>query len=186
MQNNLHKNQSGISLIEILVVLLLMSLMMTFAIPRFMSSQKGRTKKLFFNEFATLVSETMRQAVVTKKIHQIFWDIDHKKIIVKVYDEKTNEPSKHKKFKTLPDKTFASTMNIPESFLIENFFIQGGDEAAPGKTMHDVWTYIMPDGTSQNVIINIQDSQETGNNRFSIIINPFFSQVKLHDSFQKP
>lgn len=186
MQNNLHKNQAGISLIEVLVVLLLMSLVMTFTIPRFMSSQKGRTKKLFFNEFTTLVSETMRQSIVTKKTHQIFWDIDHKKIIVKIYDEKSNEPSKHNKFKPLPDKTAASTMSIPESFIIQNFFIQGGDEAATGKTMHNVWTYIMPDGTSQNIIINIQDTKESGNNRFSITINPFFSQVKLHDAFQQP
>lgn len=176
----------GISFIEILVVLLLISIFMSFAIPRFFSTQQGRAKKLFFTEFATLVSDSMYQAVTTKKIHQIFWNIDTKEITVKIYDEKSDSKDKHQKFKPVNSGIFHSSMKIPDHFSIHNFFIQSSDEIKPGEIKHNIWTYIMPDGTSQSVIINIQDEQEANNNRFSIIINQFYSQVSLHDTFEKP
>lgn len=185
---NKHQHiKSGISFIEILVVLLLVSLFMSFVIPRFLSSQQGRAKKLFFTEFKTLVTDTMHQAVMKKKVHQIYWDLDHHEIIAKVHDSELNEKSKHDQFKSVPTDIFASKIKLPTHFTIRNFFIQGNeDEMKSGETKHFIWTYIMPDGTSQQVIANIQDENEQHNNRFSITINPFYSQVSLHDTFQKP
>ena len=180
------KNMAGISFIEILVVLLLLSLLMSFAIPKFLSSQQGRAKKQFFAEFAMLVSDTMYQAVISKKIHQIFWDLKQHEILVKIYDEKSSEQDKHKKFRPLKQGDFHNKIKLPESFLIRNFFIQGKDEMEAGVTKYTLWTYIMPDGTSQQLLINIQDENETKNNQFAIRINPFYSQASLHHAFEKP
>lgn len=184
MQTRNYKNCAGISFIEILVVLLLVSLTMSFVIPRFLSSQHGKAKKQFFSEFSALVSHTLYQAVTTKKIHQIFWDIDHHEILAKTFDEKSEEKNKHKQFK--PMLASKNKIKIPDSFLIHNFFIQGDDRIKAGETMHNAWTYIMPDGTSQQLIVNIVNEEEQSNNRFSITINPFYSQVSLHDTFEKP
>ena len=187
MQNKDQSVQTGISFIEILVVLLLMSLFMSLAIPRFFSSQKGRAKKQFFTEFSTLVADSMYQAMTSHKIHQIFWDLQRHQIEVKIYDTTAESKDKHQQFKPVTPDVFHSTMKIPESFIVHNFYIQQGeDEIKPGETKNAIWTYIMPDGTSQQVTINIQDENETDNNQFSITINPFYSQVSLHDSFQKP
>ncbi len=180
------KNMVGISFIEILIVLLLLSLFMSFAIPKFLSSQQGRAKKLFFSEFSVLVSDTMYQAVISKKIHQIFWDLDHQEISVKIFDEGSSEQSRHQKFKPISAGIFHSKIKYPDSFSIRNFFIQGKDEMEAGVTKHNIWTYIMPDGTSQQVLINIQDEAEDKNNQFSIQIDPFYSQVSLKNAFEKP
>ena len=186
MHNNEYKTQAGISFIEVLVVLLLMSLMVSFVIPRFMSMQKGRAKKEFFSEFAKLVTDSAHQAIVTKKIHQIFWDIDKYEITVKIFNEKSEEQSKHKKFKIIDADVFHTNMKIPSSFKIHNFFINGNDEVKSGSTFNNAWTYIMPDGTSQPVIINIEDESESTDNKFCITINPFYSQVSLNNAFEKP
>ncbi|MBP6892747.1 type II secretion system protein [Candidatus Babeliales bacterium] len=180
------KNKAGISFIEILVVLLLMSLIMSFAIPKFLSSQQGRAKKQFFAEFAILIADAMYQAVISKKIHQIFWDLDQHEILVKIYDQNSSEHDKHKKFKIINPDIFRNKIKFSENFLIHNFFIQGKDEMEAGVTKHTLWTYIMPDGTSQQILINIQDKHEDKNNQFSIKINPFYSQASLHDTFEKP
>ncbi|OGB86309.1 hypothetical protein A3J41_01815 [candidate division TM6 bacterium RIFCSPHIGHO2_12_FULL_38_8] len=184
----LHKktNKAGISFIEVLVILLLMSLFMSFAAPRFLTTQRGRVKKEFFQNFTTLVADTAYQAVISKKIHQIFWDLGKREIVVKIYDENSAEQGKHAKFKPVPAGTFHSRMKLAPSLSIQNFFINGKDEVTSGVQMTTVFTYIMPDGTSQPVLVNIQDDNETANNRFSIKINPFYSQVSLHDTFEKP
>jgi type II secretory pathway pseudopilin PulG len=184
----LHKKtiKTGISFIEVLVVLLLASLIMSFAIPRFLATQKGRAKKEFFKEFAMLVSDTTYQAVISKKVHQVFWDLDKHEITVKIYDEHSAEQSRHAKFKPVAPNSFHTKTTLPESFVIHNFFINGEEEMKSGVTKHTIWTYIMPDGTSQSILVNIQDNSETNNNQFAIKINPFYSQVSLHDAFEKP
>jgi len=178
-------NTTGFSFIEILVVLLLLSIFISFAVPRFFSSRKGVVKKEFFSEFALVISDTLHQAIITKKIHQIFVDLDHHEIRVKQHHVMPDETDKHKQFKAVSPGIFHSQMLIPQQLSIKSFYIGDNDAINQGKTIHDVWFYIMPDGTSQAVIINLQDEEEQANNQFSIAINPFYSQVKLHDAFTK-
>ncbi len=178
--------QAGISFIEILVVLMLMSLALSFTIPRFVNSQKNSTKKHFYQNFSQLISETMHQAILTNKIHQVFFDNNHHKIMIKIFDEKSENQNKHQRFKLIEKDLFKSIIDIPENFIIQNFFINGDDEVKSGAALNEAWFYIMPDGTSQNILINIINQDDPHDNKFSITINPFYSQVSIHDTFQKP
>ena len=186
LANKNHVRQLGISFIEILVVLMLISLAMSFTIPRFIKSQKGSIQKKFYQNFTKLISDTMHQAILTNKVHQVFFDNNRHEIMIKIFDETIQDQSKHKKFKLINKNLFNSNIQIPDSFIIQNFFINGQDEVKSGKTMNEAWFYIMPDGTSQHMIINIIDQNEQLNNQFCISINPFYSQVNIHDTFQQP
>jgi competence protein ComGC len=186
MQNRLFKNnQPGISFIEILVLLLLISIFMSMAIPRFITNRPGMAQKNFFADFATLVSDTVYQAIVTKKVHQIFWDFDHHQIIVKRHELVSDEKNKHIQFKPLGKDVFHSQIKIPELFLVRNFIVQGNEQMESGVKKHDAWFYIMPDGSSQATTINIDDDTQDTPAKFSITINPFYSQASLHETFQK-
>ncbi|MCX5924300.1 MAG: hypothetical protein NTZ68_02665 [Candidatus Dependentiae bacterium] len=183
--SKLKHTTAGVSFIEILVLLLLISMFMSFVAPRFLTNPRGKEKKEFFSNFSQLLSDTVYQAIASKKIHQVFFDFDHREIKVKIHTP-SKEQDKHKQFKPVADGIFHSSATIPEPLIIKNFFIQGVDEMGQGKVTHDAWFYIMPDGTSQTVTINIEDENEETNNQFAIIINPFYSQAKLHDTFAKP
>lgn len=182
MQNK----QSGISFIEILVILTLISVATSIVIPRFLSSKPRSAQKKFFTEFNTLIADTVFQAVQTQTVHQIYFDLNKQKIIVKKYNPKIEDGDKHHKFQDSAKDIFLNQMNIPNHFSIQNFFVQGKDEFTPGIKMNDAWFYIMSDGNSQAVVININDDSNNQETKFSITINPFYSQVKLHDTFQKP
>lgn len=182
MQNN----KSGISFIEILVVLLLISIMTSFVIPRMFTNRSGMTKKRFFSDFSTLIADTVFQSILSKKVHQIFFDFDHHKIIVKQHNPKIDEKKKEAQFENVPSNTFNSQIALPQDFRIRNFFIEKNDEIKPGSKTLDAWFYIMPDGTSQAVTINIDDDSDGQESKFSIVINPFYSQATLYDAFQKP
>lgn len=186
LKNKTHFKQPGVSFIEILVVLMLISLTMSFTIPRFINSQKGAIKKHFAQDFAKLISNTMHQAILTSKVHQVFFDNNRHEIMIKIFDETSQDQNRHKMFKPVEKNLFNSTMQIPDSFVIQNFFINGEDEVKSGTTMNEAWFYIMPDGTSQHMIINIINQEDQQDNKFCITINPFYSQVSIHDTFQKP
>ena len=181
----LKNTNAGISFIEVLVVLLLISLFASFVVPSFFRNPKGAVQKQFFSDFSHVIADTVHQAISSKKIHQVFFDFNKHEIKVKVHHITTDETDKHKQFKQIPFGEFESQMEIPEQLTIQNFFINGTDEIIQNSTTHDAWFYIMPDGTSQAININILDQQEEVNNKFSISINPFYSQVKLYDAYAK-
>lgn len=184
--SHMQNKQSGISFIEILVTLLLISIATSFVIPRFLSNKPRSAQKKFFTEFSTLVSDTVFQAIMNKTVHQIYFDLNAHHIIVKKYNSKIEADNKHLKFEPLTQDIFQNQMKLPTTFSIQNFFIQNKDEFTPGMKMNDAWFYIMPDGNSQAVIINMNDNSDDRETKFSITVNPFYSQVKLHDTFQKP
>jgi len=182
MQNK----QSGISFIEILVILTLISIATSFVIPRLLSDKPRSAQKKFFTEFNTLVGDTVFQTTRNKTVYQIYFDLEKQKIIVKKYNPKIVEDNKHLRFEATQKDIFKNELALPRAFSIQNFFVQGKDEFIPGAKMNDAWFYIMADGNSQAVIINMNDDTDNRETKFSITINPFYSQVKLHDTFQKP
>lgn len=187
MQNNvLHKHtQPGISFIEILVVLLLISILMSTVMPRIFSYNPRRTYQTFFHDFAQLLSDTAYQAVMSKKTHQIFWDFKNKKITVKQYAPDDTEKNIAKQFKPLPKDVFHTQLDLPDYFTIANFIIQGKESLIPGAITNDAWFYVMKDGSCQATTINIGDSTQPEGTGFSIQINPFYSQATYHDEFSK-
>lgn len=182
----MQSKQLGISFIEILIILTLISVATSFVIPRFLNNKPRSAQKKFFTEFNTLIGDTVLQAVKNKTVYQIYFDLNKHKIIIKKYNEKIEEDNKHLKFEIVPKDIFLNEIDLPSAFSIQNFFVQGKDEFSPRIKMNDAWFYIMPDGNSQAVIININDDSDNRETKFSITINPFYSQVKLHDAFQTP
>lgn len=168
-------------------MLLIIGLITSLAIPSYLKRQAKSTKQQFYKEFETLIQKTLTNAIVTNKIHQIFFDIKEHKIIIKSYDPSQPEADKHKKFSPASLDSFPTSTNISQDLVIRNFFINGIDEFASGMNVENIYFYIMPDGTSQSVIINIEDTQTTSQqNKFSITINPFYCQTKEYNAFQKP
>lgn len=179
-------SKPGFSIIELLVVLLLISILGSLVLPTFFSKKQGVVKKEFISNFTTLVQEALHASVTNKKIHQLFFDFDQNFIVVKEQDINSTETDPHKQFKVIKDPS--AKITIPSQLAVQNFFIQNNDEFGAGTTTHESWFYIMPDGTSQPVLINIldQDPDKAESDPFSISVNPFYSQVQSHDSFQTP
>lgn len=187
MLNRNFSNKLGISFIEILITLLILGVIASFVIPTFLTKNQKTPKKIFCANFTVLVQEALAGAIVSNKIHQIFFDLDEHKIITKIHQPTQHGATEHDKFVPISQDSFPKPMTIPHHLEIKNFFINGKDEFTSGNIMHTTWFYIMPDGTSQSIILNIEDTESTAqNNKFALTINPFYSQVKEYDSFQKP
>lgn len=176
----------GISFIEILITLLILGIITTFVIPTFLSKNAKTPRKLFCAQFSVLMQETLAQAIVNNKVHQVFFDFDERKVIVKTHEPAQPGTTEHDKFVPIPQGSYPIPITIPESLDIKNFFINGKDDFAGASNVRTIWFYVMPNGTSQSVIINIEDVDSPYKNTFAITINPFYSQVKEYDTFQKP
>lgn len=187
MLNMQQSNKMGFSFIEILIVLLIVGLITSFVIPSFFNKQLHSEKKKFVAQFNAIVQETLIQATVTNSIRQIFFDLKEHLIIVKAHNPTSTELNEHHKFKPIALESFTESIPISPHLVIRNFFINGTDDIQGGNDKDKIWFYIMPDGTSQSIIINIEDIDTTSTqNKFALTVNPFYSQVRDYDEFQKP
>jgi len=152
-------NKMGISFIEILITLLVVGIITAFVVPTFLTKGEKTPKKIFCANFAVLIQESLQQAIMTNKVHQIFFDLDEHMVIVKIHDPAHAATSEHDKFIPVAKNSYPLPMTIPQDLEFKNFFINGKDEFTSGNTMHTAWFYIMPDGTSQSIILNIEDTQ---------------------------
>jgi hypothetical protein len=57
-------------------------------------------------------------------------------------------------------------------------------------TINEVWFYIYPDGSTQEVIINVFDTSDTSQaeagTRFGLVLSPFTGTFSVYDTFQRP
>ncbi|MGZ6250584.1 MAG: prepilin-type N-terminal cleavage/methylation domain-containing protein [Candidatus Chromulinivorax sp.] len=184
-----HTKQQGFSLIELAIVLALLGLLGAFMVPNLFKTQLGAERKEFLASFQALIKDAVLRSIVENKVHQIYLDIAHETIQLRMYDEKSIEHNKHKQFKLVQDQYYKTQIPFLKHFSIKNFFINGVEEIRPGTKMEDVFFYIMPDGTSQAITINIMDEYEDGISAdvpMSIVISPFYARMQTYETFQQP
>jgi len=181
--------QQGFSFLELTIVLALIGLLGAFAVPNFFRTKQGAERKEFLSSLETMLKETVLRATLHHQMHQVFIDIVHEKIEIRVFDKNSLETNQHKQFKQVDDLEYTTEIDFLKRFKIQNFFINGDDEVASGTELQDVMFYIMPDGTSQAIVANFIDQDDDGvapDVNFSCVINPFYARMSVYDTFQTP
>lgn len=180
---------SGFSFLEMTIVLALLALLGTFVVPNLFKNNRKNQVKAFISSLQNVVKDAALRSLIENKMHQIYFDIEHEVIQIRVYDPASIESNNHKKFKKVIDVEYLTEIAFPKNFIIHNFFINGIDEVTAGNLMLDVFFYIMPDGTSQTIIINCVDQDIDGfedDIKFSLVINPFYARMSVYELFQAP
>lgn len=176
------KAKSGFSLIEIIVAITIIGVMAAIVVPR-LRFRGGNEIDTLVDKLAALTSSGYERALMTGKVHRIFFMMKepaHVELQI-AQDKKANDIEL--KFVRAPEEYNTVTFTWDERFVIKNFYIKGFDEAAKGN-LKDAWFYILPDGLSQEIVINIRDEQ-TGDER-GLSLNPFHVKFSVYDTFQKP
>lgn len=161
--------KKGFTLIEIIVALLILGIMLTVGLPRL--NRAGATIiDDFLVKLNTLVQEGAQRATTESVVYKITFNFKAKPAVVEL---------------SAANKQVTAII-IPEVISVDELYINRKLE----RGREEAWFFITPDGISQEVIINIIDTQrqetELTNSSFSFVLNPFTVQFKLYDFFQRP
>ncbi len=178
-------SKTGFTFIELLVVIMLMGIVATMIIPNLQQRLPGHQRKAFVNELNTLLAFGWQSALATQQVHKVSFDLNARKANLEV-EEVSADGS------TVVDKPVTqayrkTSYEWPETIEIKNFYIDGVDDL--GKTDRDVfnvWFYIVPEGLSQQIIMNVVDTSQTPQIELGLVLNPFTAQLKTYDTFQRP
>jgi hypothetical protein len=136
------------------------------------------------------VQRAWQESLATHELHRLWFDLKKKKVVVqKATDKKDRmgEPI----FQEISSEYIDATYEWPESLQIKDFFIDGVDVMhVPSMRIDEVWFYLFPDGSCQEVIINIFDTADTSESeagtRLSLVLNPFSLRFTQYATFQQP
>lgn len=178
-------NKPAFSFIEVIVGLLLVAILGSFALPNIFRKNEMAQTRAFINDFENLMHAAVMAAMQEEKVVQVYCDVTSKTILLQIQDFASADKDIHKQFIPLQKKH--AKLMIPDWLSIQNFYI-GDIYEASGKSLQKVWFYVMPNAICQPIIINFANEHPdlVRDKELSLVINPFLGQVSSLYEFQKP
>lgn len=157
--------KNGFTLIELAIIILIIGILATFALPRFMSIGQTPSKQ-FIARLNAMVQDGVQAAHEDGHIIKILFNLTGKKI----------------ELQDLSSKSVKYTIEIPDMLELEDFLISGRSQFSGMGTKYAAYFLINPDGITQDVRIVIIDHELRAQNpklgRFELLLNPFSGQFK--------
>lgn len=178
------KNRAGFSLLELLIVVAIMGLLTVAFLPLLTNLQTGHARKQFVSRINQLVQFGWQQAVITRKVHRIVFDIKNRKASLEVEAAKSTKAKPV--FESLKQVYLPTTITWSDSIIIKQFFIEGFDEMKRFGRTETLWFYLIPDGMVQAVTINFVDKEQIVDNKpkpVGLVLNPFTAQFRVYNAF---
>jgi len=162
-------SRSGFSIIELIIVILIIGLLLSVGLPRFMSIGISNSDK-FIACLNKITLEGTQKAQKFKKTYKVFINFVSRKIELIQHVIKQDVDVKPEDFEIFP-----SFIEI-EDFLIDN----KSQFASSFSSKKSAYFLINPDGITQNTKIIFKDNNSKSKKKsYEIVLNPFISQFKL-------
>lgn len=182
--------KQGFSLIEILIAVVIIGIMAAVVAPNFTSKKAGQERKAFIAKLNELMQLAWQNALTTNSLHKVVFDFKKKRVSI---EQATGEKDSQgdQKFAPLKEAYLETTIEWPDHLHIKNFFIEGFDEMKrfSGRDTGETWFFVVPDGMTQAVTINLIDTNDLQNDgrstKVSLVLNPFNAQFTSYDTFKK-
>ena len=126
-----------------------------------------------------------------KKPIEFFFDFKKRLIAVQIESQPSTSLTKEADFKDVAIQFVNTQYTWPEQLSFKHMYINGQEKLQQaGVKVTTAWFYIIPDGLTQDVIINTVDTKlldaQGAPVKMGLVVNPFTAQVKRYDTFQKP
>lgn len=185
-------NCPGFGLLEVVIAIALFAVLGSLVVPNYLRQQAGYDQKKFVTGLNAVMSEVWQRALTSSKIQKVKFDFNARIITVEQQTE-TKDKDGNSEFEPIVLHYAQNKLSWPETFVFRQFFINREDEMAargPRGTTNDAWFFVMPSGMSQEVIINVVDTKQSGPDQegkeLGLVLNPFTVQYKVYDEFQYP
>ena len=178
------KSKSGFTLVETMIVLGIIGLILSLGIPQINKLFPSSQRVAFISRLNQLVGFAWQSAIREQKVHRIYFDFEKNEVKVEMASGQ-KDPKGKEIFKPTKPVYFSTVIEWPENLQVRQFFIEGTDESQ----FKRIWFFIVPDGLSQSVIINIQDENDLVEGspvRVGLVLDPFKPEFKIYDEFKKP
>ena len=183
-------SKHGFTLIEIMITLAIIGLMAAVIGPNLGRKKAGQERKEFLARLSSLTQLAWQNALTHNKLYKVSFDFKKRTVSL---EQATNQKDAkgESKFEPVKIPHLQTSISWPEFLQVKNFYIEGFDEATrfAGRDTGETWFFVVPDGLTQRVTINVTDNKDRDANgrpkKIGLVLNPFNAQFTVYDSFQK-
>lgn len=182
--------KSGFTLIEILVVIAIIAIISAVVVPNIGKFVPRYQQEQAISRLNALVQIGWQRALSSHTLHRVVFDMSKQSVILE--SEVAQKKEGDVPFTPVNISHLTSRFEWPKELEIKQFFIEGFDEMsrfAGNRKTAQLWFYIVPNGLTQDVIINITHTSQASAKeakQLSLVLNPFKAEFEVHDAFQKP
>jgi len=188
----MHNCRPGIALLQLIIGMAMLAIIGAKVAPNLLGRMPLYQRQEFVSTLNSLAQQSWIGALETGNAYKIIFNLNKQTIKI---EEKTAEFDEQGEpvFKSVMIDSVGSYYEWPEHLEIKQFFVEGVDEIAQhaaGRTMEDVWFFIVPEGMAQAVVINLIDTKDTHydieGQEISLVLNPFRVQFEVYEEFVTP
>jgi prepilin-type N-terminal cleavage/methylation domain-containing protein len=180
----------GFTLLELVIVLVILGIMGTIVGPNIARLSPRYEHDQFVSNVQVLVRRAWQEALMNHQLHRIHFNLDKRVVKVERDSGKKNSAGAAV-YEPLVSTYIPSAYEWPVTIQMKDFFVDGQDMYhVKGIRVTEIWFFVYPDGTAQEVITNWFDQGDTresdAGSRFSLMVSPFIAKVTESYGFQKP
>jgi prepilin-type N-terminal cleavage/methylation domain-containing protein len=187
-----NKTVSGFSLLEILIGVAILGTLGAIVLPNFSGRLPCVQRQKFITTLNAVVNRAWFKSLESSHLHKVIFNLNQRTLKIQERTEQKDVAGAFV-FKDVGAHYIKTPFKWDERFRIENFYVEGVDEIAQhaaGSQMEDIWFFIMPQGLSQEAIINILDTKDAAGDsdgkRVGLVLNPFSVEFEVYDEYQHP
>ena len=169
MKNN------GFSLLEVVIAITVLAIVAAIVVPRLRNGGMPAHQK-FLQNLNNLTRAAQLSALMTGKVHKIFFDLKQKRAAIEVDSGKLTS-SGSPVFEPLANTYTKTGFALSDKLEFDRFAIKGKDLMHKGAEYKDAWFFITPDGLTQEVTIGIGEPDR--DRHVTLVINPFTAQFNM-------
>jgi len=162
------KNRRGFTLLELVIVCLLITICLAFSVPSLRQALVVDQLAASSRQIIALIREVRLLAAQEQQPHLIHFDLDRKKIWY--------HPDSPTSIEEKAQMSSQPGIQLPSSVRLQD--IQTG--TAEKKRTGTVALWINGQGYMEQTILHLTDDQD---NIISLVISPFLSTIKAHDTY---
>lgn len=152
----------GFSLIELMIVILLIGIIATIGIPRFLRTTRTEAEQ-FIARLNALVADGAQLAVQTQQPQKVLFNLLAR--TVELQDVSDNKAKR--------------SIDIPKVLEIEDVYINGKSQFTGEGEKRTVYFLITSEGISQEVRLVLTTETQAGKKTYELYLNPFTGIFRL-------
>lgn len=183
-------SKSGFSLLEILITMAIVGFIATAIVPSLWRRSPGYERKQLISQLNSFTQHVWHQAMKTGKVFKVVFNLKTLQVELEQETDKKADNGESV-FEPVKRVYFSRSFAWPKELPIKQFIVEGSDLMARyvGKASDKVWFFVIPEGLTQEVTINMIDTKDLLQNKkpreIGLVLNPFSAQFSVYDVFQK-
>ena len=179
------KAKSAFTLLEIMIVMVIIGLMMTFVTPWLFKKEPSSEWPIVLTEVNNLVDFARQEAMANQKTFRLFFRKEKKDLDYIVVEKEEEDPEKpdHKIYEQVHSEYFQTRYVLPEKIKMDAVYL--GKKELFSENKDNAYCYVIPNGLVQEVVVHLERKVEDGYQKGTFKMEPFLGMFEYHEGFAR-